>query len=128
MGLLVRYLLDSHVFLWLDDPAQLTAKVQAALADPATVLHLSVASIWELTLKRTAGKLHFTGSFAAAAENYRIVLVPIRAEHVAKTEGLPRIHKDPFDHLLVAQALVEDLVLVTRDEVLARYPVPVMRV
>lgn len=128
MGVLVRYLLDSHVFLWLDDPERMTAKVQAMLADRDNELFFSVASIWELTLKRAAGKLHFTGPFTATAEAYQITLVPIRAEHAAKTEELPRYHKDPFDHMLVAQALVEDLVLVTRDEVVARYPVPVMRV
>ena len=124
----MRFLLDSHVFLWLDDPQQMTAKAQAVLADHENKLFLSVASIWELTLKRAAGKLHFTGPFAAVAETYQISLVPVRAEHAAKTEALPRFHKDPFDHMLVAQALVEDLVLVTRDEVLARYPVPLMRV
>ena len=124
----MRYLLDSHVFLWLDDPDRMTAKAQAVLADRENELFLSVASIWELTLKRSVGRLHFTGPFAEVAEAYQITLMPVRAEHVEKAEELPRFHKDPFDHMLVAQALVEDLVLVTRDEALARYPVPVMRV
>lgn len=124
----MRYLLDSHVFLWFDDPEQLSPKVRAILDDRENALFLSVASIWELTLKRVAGKLHFTGAFATTADSYQIALVPVSAEHVAKTEELPRFHKDPFDHLLIAQALVEDLVLVTRNEFVARYPVPVMRV
>lgn len=124
----MRYLLDSHVFLWLDDPDRMPAKVEDLLANRENELYLSVASIWELTLKRAAGKLHFTGAFADSAASYDMQLIPVRAEHAAKTEELPRFHKDPFDHMLVAQALVEQLVLVTRDEMLARYPVPIMRV
>ena len=124
----MRYLLDSHVFLWLDDPARLGATVQAMLDDPENELFLSAASIWELTLKRAAGKLHFTGPFAAAAATYNIAVLPIRAEHVAEVEELPRFHKDPFDHLLVAQARVDGLVLVTHDEVVTRYPVASLRV
>lgn len=125
MGLLVRYLLDSHIFLWFDDPQQLSPSVREALDDENNQLYLSVASIWELTLKRALGKLHFTGPFAVAAAAYQIGVVPVRAEHVEATESLPRLHKDPLDHLLLAQARVEDLVLVTHDAVLARYGVPV---
>lgn len=124
----MRYLLDSHVFLWFDDPAQLTVAVRAILDDAENELFLSVASLWELTLKRAAGKLHFTGAFADVALSYRIALLPVEAMHVEAVEDLPRYHKDPFDHLLVAQARVENLVLVTRDAMLARYPVPIMRV
>lgn len=121
----MRYLLDSHIFLWFDDPEQLAPPVRAMLDDGDNELYLSVASIWELTVKRAAGKLHFTGAFADAAARYFIGVVPVRAEHAAEVERLPRFHKDPFDHMLLAQARVEDLVLVTHDLVLARYGVPV---
>ncbi len=124
----MRYLLDSHVFLWLDDPERLGASVQAILADPDHDIFLSVASIWELTLKRAVGKLHFTGPFVAAAATYNITVLPIEARHVAEVEQLPRFHKDPFDHLLVAQARIEGLVLVTHDVVVTRYPVATLRV
>ncbi len=124
----MRYLLDSHIFLWLDDPEKLGASAQALLEDPEHEIFLSVASIWELTLKRAAGKLHFTGPFAAVAETYKIAVLPVLAEHVAEVEQLPRFHKDPFDHLLVAQARVEGLVLVTHDDVVLRYPVASFRV
>lgn len=124
----MRYLLDSHVFLWFDDPSKLSPAVRELLDDRGNELYVSVASIWELTLKRAVGKLHFTGPFAAVAEAYQITVLPIRAEHAAGVEQLPRLHKDPFDHMLVAQAIVEDLVLVTRDGVLRRYPVPIMMV
>ncbi len=124
----MRYLLDSHIFLWLDNLERLAVPVRDVLGDPKQELYLSVASLWELTLKRVVGKLHFTGPFAAAAERYRITLLPVLAEHVAAVEQLPRFHKDPFDHLLLAQARVEDLVLVTHDEVLTRYGVAVWQV
>lgn len=121
----MRYLLDSHIFLWFDDPAQLAPAVRAILDDRSNDLYLSAASIWELTLKRAAGKLHFTGPFSAVAARYQMDLIPVRAEHTEAIEQLPRFHKDPFDHLLLAQARVEGLVLVTHDAVLARYGVPV---
>ena len=121
----MRYLLDSHIFLWLDDLERIPVPVQEMLADRQHDLFLSVASIWELTVKRAAGKLHFTGPFAEAAARYFISVVPVRAEHAEEVERLSRFHKDPFDHMLLAQARVEDLVLVTHDLVLARYGVPV---
>ena len=124
----MRYLLDSPIFLWLDDPEKLGGSVQGMLDDPENELFLSVASIWELTLKRAAGKLHFTGSFAAAADRYSVAVLPISAEHVAEVEQLSRFHKDPFDHMLVAQARVERLVLVTHDDVVLRYSVASLRV
>ncbi len=125
MGLLVRYLLDSHIFLWLDDLDRIPPSLREALSDQEHELYLSVASIWELTLKRAAGKLHFTGPFAAAADRYNIAVLPVGAEHAAETDQLPRFPKDPFDHMLLAQARVEGLVLVTHDKNLARYGVPV---
>lgn len=98
------------------------------LDDAENQLYLSVASIWELTLKRATGKLHLTGPFGDVAETYNIALLPVLAEHVAEVEQLPRLHKDPFDHLLIAQARVESLVLVTHDAVVTRYPVATLRV
>ncbi len=124
----MRYLLDSHIFLWLDDPERMSAPVQTMLSDPEHEVLLSVASIWELTLKRATGKLHFTGPFADAAETYNIAILPVLAKHVAEVEQLPRFHKDPFDHLLMAQARVEGLVLVTHNAVVTRYPVATLRV
>ena len=121
----MRYLLDSHILVWLDDLDRLPAPMREVLADRRDELYLSVASVWELTLKRAVGKLHFTGPFAEAAKRYQIALLPVKAEHAEEVERLPRFHRDPFDHMLLAQARVEDLVLVTHDAVLARYGVPV---
>jgi PIN domain nuclease of toxin-antitoxin system len=124
----MRYLLDSHVLLWYNDPNGPLSASKRDVLDQAETLFVSVASIWELTLKRSVGKLDFSKPFSALIEEYSMDVLPVRLEHVAETEQLPRLHKDPFDHLLVAQAIVEGLVLVTHDDVVARYPVPVFRV
>jgi PIN domain nuclease of toxin-antitoxin system len=124
-----RYLLDSHVFLWLDTlDSRLKPEHVRTLADPENDLYLSTASIWELSIKRSLRRLKFDKPFADAAKEKSITLLPILAEHAEAVEGLPRHHSDPFDHMLIAQAKVEGLVLVTHDRILAEYDVAVLRV
>lgn len=125
----MRYLFDSHAFLWYDngDP-RLGAANRARLDDPANELFLSVASIWELTIKRSLGKFNSAVNFRKTAESLQIGILPILIEHAETVESLPRLHRDPFDHMLVAQALVEGLVLVTHDAALGAYNVPMLRV
>jgi PIN domain nuclease of toxin-antitoxin system len=125
---MTRYLLDSHSFLWYEGGIQLSAEHRAALDDPANELHLSVASIWELTIKRSIGRLQSATSFRAEALRLQIQILPILAEHAEMVERLPRHHNDPFDHMLLAQAMVEGLVLVTHDRALHAYNVPMLRV
>jgi PIN domain nuclease of toxin-antitoxin system len=123
----MRYLLDSHIFLWYKaGGGGLSEKYRAMLDDTENELWLSVASAWELSLKRSLGKLAFSGSFASSARSSLIQILPVRLEHVERTEELPRFHKDPFDHILIAQALVEDMVLVTHNGAIARYSVPML--
>ena len=125
----MRYLLDSHVFLWYKDrKSPLSRKHRDHLDNLAHELLLSVASVWELTLKRSLGKLHFTGSFATATQSSDIRLLPIELGHAEEGERLPRWHRGRFDHMLIAQARVEGLILVTHDETLGRYEVPILRV
>ena len=124
-----RYLLDSHVFLWLDTmDHRLRSEHVRTLADPENDLYLSTASIWELSIKRSLRRLNFAKPFADAAKAKGIVLLPVLAEHAEAIERLPRHHNDPFDHMLIAQAMVEGLVLVTHDRILAEYDVAVLRV
>jgi PIN domain nuclease of toxin-antitoxin system len=124
-----RYLLDSHVFLWLDTlDHRLRAEHVQLLADPENELYLSTASIWELSIKRSLRRLKYDKPFADAAKEKGIALLPILAEHAEAVESLLRRHNDPFDHMLIAQARVEGLVLVTHDRILMEYEVPVLRV
>jgi PIN domain nuclease of toxin-antitoxin system len=124
-----RFLLDTHVFLWLDtlDP-RLQKRHIAIMEDPANELYFSAASIWELTIKRASKRLEFTRPFAEAAAMKGIAILPVLAAHAEAIEMLPRHHSDPFDHMLVAQASVEGLVLVTHDAKLHAYNVPMLRV
>jgi PIN domain nuclease of toxin-antitoxin system len=124
----VRVLLDSHAFLWAataDD--RLPPAVEGLIEDGGTRVFISVATTWELTLKVMGGKLRLPGPpaehFAEHIERFRADLLPIHQRHVSALPELPAIHADPFDRMLVAQALVEDLALVTADERIRRYPV-----
>lgn len=127
----VRILLDSHTFLWAgtsDD--RLPVAVRDLIADTRTRAIVSVATTWELTLKALAGRLRLPASpadhLAEHIEEFGYEILPIHQRHVAALQELPAIHDDPFDRMLVAQALVEDLELVTGDEQMRRYPVRVL--
>ncbi|HLI76422.1 MAG TPA: type II toxin-antitoxin system VapC family toxin [Acidobacteriaceae bacterium] len=125
----MRYLLDSHVFLWYDEGGpQLKDIYRAMLDDPENELFLSVASLWELSVKRSIGRLERSSSFYVAAQRLGIQVISVTAEHAEAIESLPRHHGDPFDHMLIAQVRLEDLILVTHDEAMTRYSVPTLRV
>jgi PIN domain nuclease of toxin-antitoxin system len=119
----MRLLLDSHAFLWLvTDDAKLSARARGAVAGASEVL-LSLVSVWEMTIKRSLGRLHLVEAPEAMAVKSRVPLLPIELRHIQLSAGLPRHHGDPFDRLLAAQAIQEGMVLVTADRVLQRYPV-----
>jgi len=114
----VTVLLDTHAFLWfvLDDP-KLSARAREAIADPDSRVLLSPASYWEIAIKISLGKYALPGSYAdfmcdQLHEN-DFEILPIRPEHTAKLTDLPFHHRDPFDRLLIAQAMAEDLSLVS---------------
>ena len=124
----MRILLDSHALLWyLLADERLPPPVGELIEDSSTHVAVSVASLWELTLKAVDGRLrlpsaseHFLLDSVAEA-GFEVVAVQER--HVAALPELPAIHSDPFDRMIVAQALVEDMDLVTGDEAMRRYPV-----
>jgi PIN domain nuclease of toxin-antitoxin system len=124
----VRVLADSHTVLWatLDDD-RLPIAVRDLVADPRNRMVVSVATMWELTIKALTGKLRLpeppTPYFEGLVHDFGYELLPIHQRHVAALPELPAIHDDPFDRMLVAQALVEDLELVTGDERMRRYPI-----
>jgi PIN domain nuclease of toxin-antitoxin system len=127
----MKLLLDTHTFLWLvEGSPNLSAAAQAALADPANDLFLSVASVWELVIKVGNGKLTlstppdvFVTRWTAA---YQLDLLPIQAAHALAVLPLPAHHKDPFDRILLAQATVEGMTLVSGDGKFAPYGVPLL--
>jgi PIN domain nuclease of toxin-antitoxin system len=127
----MKLLLDAHTFLWLvEGSPNLGNAARSALADPANDLFLSVATIWELAIKTASRKLvlsnpldTFVGKWTTA---YQLTLLPIDASHALATTGLPDHHRDPFDRMLIVQALVEGMTVVTMDPKIARYSAPVL--
>ena len=125
----MKYLLDTHVFIWLVMfPERLSPFAQRTLELLGNEVYLSAASVWEIAQKRAAGRLAFDGDVVTVRERHNVRELPIRGVHCEAAASLPRHHKDPFDRLLVAQARVEGFVLVTHDEVIGRYDVPLLQV
>ena len=122
-------LLDTHLLLWTAlCPDRLSNSARDILSDNNTALIFSVASIWEVAIKRGLGRADFTVDVRLLRRGLLdngYQELPITSEHAVAIEGLPPIHKDPFDRILVAQAIVEGITLLTADPVVARYQGPV---
>ena len=120
----MRVLLDTHVALWwFNDPALLSPDARAALEDQGTTAYLSAASVWEAGIKEATGKLTSPTPLVEAARRTGVRELTVDWTHAQRAAELPPLHSDPFDRMLVAQALVEDLVLVTRDPLVTQYDV-----
>jgi PIN domain nuclease of toxin-antitoxin system len=117
----VRILLDTHLLLWsLSQPSKLSASFRRKI-DTAEV-YASAASIWEISIKSTLGKLDADPRVVLdAIEPAGFSLLAVSGEHAAQVTELPLLHKDPFDRMLVAQAMVEPMILLTNDEILRGY-------
>ena len=121
----MKLLLDTHAFLWWDSKdGRLPSELRAAIASPLNQVFVSAASVWEIAIKRASGKLTFVQPVGRAIYEHGFESLPITVEQAEWAGGLPQLHRDPFDRLLVAQAQLEGLVLVTVDELILRYPVP----
>lgn len=124
----MRLLLDTHVLLWcLEEPPRLAAQARLAIESPENMVLVSAASVWEIAIKRALGKLDAPAHLREAMETTGFEPLAITHAHAEAAGALPRHHDDPFDRMLVAQAQLEGLNLVTRDERLARYEVALMR-
>lgn len=117
------YLLDTHILLWdLADDKRISQEHDKILLGDAPK-YLSVASLWEIAIKASTGKLTIPAGLLDTIEASDVTLLPILPNHVLHTASLPRHHGDPFDRLLIAQAQLEGLTLVTADSHFARYDV-----
>ena len=124
----MRLLLDTHAFLWwIGDDPRLSDPARDAIADPGNEVSFSVASAWELAIKSGLGRFKPDGDLGSfLAEHVRrnsFQVLPVKLEHAVEVSSLPNQHRDPFDRLLVAQALVEELILVSRDPQVRKYAV-----
>lgn len=123
----MRFLLDTHAFLWwLADDPKLSASAREALASPEALLFVSAVSVGEVAIKRQLGKIQVEGDLVAEIAAGGFLELPITAKHAQVAGDLPRHHDDPFDRMLLAQAKVEGLTLVTRDSEFAPYGVALL--
>jgi PIN domain nuclease of toxin-antitoxin system len=126
----MRFLLDTQIFIWWDsEPERLSPRLLAYCEDPTNALVLSVASVWEMQIKSQLGKLELDRPLAAIVEEHQqenlLELLPIELPHVLALEQLPFHHKDPFDRVIIAQAITEQLTILSVDSLFTHYPVTV---
>ena len=128
----MRLLLDTHLLLWtISQSRRLSGQARHLIGDPENELVFSTASIWEAAIKRGLGRRDFQVDprllrRGLLDNGYREL--PVTGEHAVAVANLPPLHKDPFDRMLVAQSVVEGIMLLTADPLVAQYPAPVRRV
>ncbi len=127
----MKLLLDTHTFIWMDAaPEKLPRQVAELLQSPEHDLLLSVVSVWEIQIKTQLGKLDMHNDLAKLVQDQqkrnRLIVLPVTLVHVFSLGKLPLHHKDPFDRLLIAQAISENAALLSRDETFAAYPIKLL--
>jgi PIN domain nuclease of toxin-antitoxin system len=127
----MRVLLDTHTFIWLDSQSSsIGLNARSMIADPNNTLLLSLASVWEMQIKVSLGKLTLGLSLADIVHEQQqkngIQILPIEAVHIYALDTLPHLHRDPFDRLLIAQAQVENISLLSGDADIAKYPIKII--
>ena len=121
----MNLLLDTHILIWWDEGRRLSAEAREAIAE-AELVFVSAASAWEVAIKIGLGRLRPSRTVAQAAEESGFLELPVTFQHAELVATLPPHHRDPFDRLLVAQALAEKLTLVTRDPAFGAYDLPLI--
>ena len=118
----MRVLIDTHVYLWwLDNPKFLSTKAIKLIENPKNTIFISAAVSWEIAIKTSIGKLEVPSTVMNYIEEEGFVELPITVKHTNALLSLESYHKDPFDRILIAQAKVEKLVFITRDEMSLKY-------
>lgn len=124
----MKVLLDTHVLLWaLASPERLSERARSVIADPRHAVFVSAASLWEIELKRALGKLRTPLDLDDQLAERRFLELPVRVRHALAVRDLPPLHRDPFDRMLVAQAIADDLTLVSATEQIFAYPARTLR-
>ena len=125
---MARYLLDTHAFLWaVNGDRRLSPSVAALIRRPDNASYVSVASVWEISIKAGLGKLPGLNDPEALINDARLRLLDIDIAHAQQVAHLPHHHRDPFDRMLIAQAQVEGLTLITDDWKIEQYNTPTLR-
>ncbi len=123
----MRILLDSNVYIWaVTRPSELSAAARRAIEEPENQRFVSVAALWEMTVKVSVGKLALPDNYMDGVDDLDAALLPIAVPHLRRALSLPMHHRDPFDRMMIAQALEENLTIVTRDRSFRAYGVPLL--
>lgn len=127
----MKYLLDTNVFLWAtESPERLSRRVRAALEDSETEAFVSHATVWEIAIKVSRGRLKLAGELAdflpRVMASHRIDGLPIQLRHILAVADLPWLHRDPFDRLLISQSQIEQMPMLSADRAIAQYNVQVV--
>lgn len=123
----MKLLLDTHVLLWwLSGDARMSNEARAAISDPDALVLISAASAWEMSIKTAAGKLEAPKDLPQQLDHHSFAPLAIELAHGLRAGSLPLHHTDPFDRMLIAQAELEGLTIVSRGERLAQYGVPTL--
>lgn len=124
----MNLLLDTHTLIWvLANEPTLSSAARKAIEDPDSRVFVSAVTAWEIAIKRSLGKLRAPENYLDALKRYRFTSLDISTEHALAVEHLPHHHHDPFDRLLIAQAMYERLTLVTRDRRFDQYDVRLLK-
>lgn len=120
----MRYLLDTHVILWwLDDPKKISVKAREIIADKNNAIYISSVSMWEIATKSEINRLKVPVNILAILHKEKFQSLKLSAEESLSIINLPKIHNDPFDRMLIAQAKFNDLILITKDQTIVKYPI-----
>ena len=123
----MNYLLDTQIFLWwLAKDKKLKDSVKKILLDPQNIIYVSVANAWEISIKHKIGKLPLKTTLKRCFEVSNFPIININIEHILKLNNLPLLHKDPFDRILIAQAQVENLALISSDPKIWPYKIKLL--
>lgn len=124
----MRYLVDTNVFLqWLNADKKLKDPVLEILKDPHNQIYVSIASGWEISIKNRSGKLPLKTTLENCFSLSEFEILSINLNHVLKLNKLPNLHKDPFDRIIISQAIAENLILITSDKKIFRYKVDLVK-
>lgn len=118
----LRLLLDTHVMLWaISNPGRLSVQARSAIAAEENDVFVSIVSPWEIAIKQSRNRIEIPDDLDRGLESSRFKLLPVLLRHTRAIESMPHHHRDPFDRMLVAQAIVDGMILVTADRKLTHY-------
>lgn len=123
----MRLLLDTHTLIWgISEPEKLSKKTKELLSDVDNIILVSTASLWELQIKRSLNKIILPEDFIPQLQKNGYELLNISYKHIERLDEIPLIHRDPFDRMLIAQSMYENVPLITKDSEIAKYNVKII--